>query len=125
MIEYIFDFDDLQALANAFILDDVRIEAHMRMKALIHEEESQENDWKQDIIVNKLNHEQSLESVILHVQTNEMKIFFNILIDSFALIIDLRMINDEQSKRNAQSFAKRFSENEDELRISIEHNEIW
>ncbi len=53
-----------------------------------------------------------------------MKIFFNILIDSFALIIDLRMINDEQSKRNAQSFAKRFSENEDELRISIEHNEI-
>jgi len=33
------------------------------------------------------------------------------------------MIDDEQSKRNAQSFAKRLSENEDELRISIEYNE--
>jgi len=44
VIEYIFDSDNLQALANAFILNDVRIEAHMRMKTLIHEEESQEDD---------------------------------------------------------------------------------
>jgi len=34
------------------------------------------------------------------------------------------MINDEQLKRNAQSFAKKLSENEDELRISIKHNEV-
>jgi len=33
------------------------------------------------------------------------------------------MINDEQSKRNAQSFAKRLSENESELSISIEYDE--
>jgi len=33
------------------------------------------------------------------------------------------MINNEQSKRNAQSFAKKLSKNEDELRISIEYNE--
>jgi len=33
------------------------------------------------------------------------------------------VIDDEQLKRNAQSFAKRLSENEDELRISIEYNE--
>jgi len=44
VIEYIFDLDDLQTLASAFILDNVRIEAHMRIKTLIHEEESQEND---------------------------------------------------------------------------------
>jgi len=31
------------------------------------------------------------------------------------LIIDLRVIDDEQSKRNAQSFAKKLSKNEDEL----------
>ncbi len=31
------------------------------------------------------------------------------MIDSFALIIDLRMIDDEQSKKNAQSFAKKLS----------------
>ena len=125
MIEYIFDSDDLQAFASAFTLDDVRIEAHMRMKTLIHEEENQEDDWKQDVIVNKLDHEQSLESVILHVWTEETKISFDILINLFTLIIDLRMINDEQSKRNAQSFAKKLSENENELRISIEHNEVW
>jgi len=53
-----------------------------------------------------------------------MKISFNILLDLFALIVDLRVIDDEQSKRNAQSFAKKLSENEDELRISIEHNEV-
>jgi len=47
----------------------------------------------------------------------------NILIDSFALIIDLKMINDEQSKRNAQSFTKKLSKNEDELRFLIEYNE--
>ncbi len=125
MIEYIFDSDDLQAFASAFILDDVRIEAHMRMKALIHEEENQEDDWRQDIIVNKLDHEQSLESVILHVWTEETKISFNILIDLFALIVDLKVIDDEQSKRNAQSFAKKLSENESELSISIEYNEAW
>jgi len=33
------------------------------------------------------------------------------------------MINDEQLKRNAQSFAKKLSKNKDELRISIEYNE--
>ena len=43
--------------ASAFILDDVRVEAHMRMKALVHEEWDQENDWEQDVIVDKLNHE--------------------------------------------------------------------
>ncbi len=67
----------------------------MRMKILIHEEENQEENWKQDVIVEKLDYKQSLESVILHVWTEEMKISFNILIDSFALIVDLRMINDE------------------------------
>ncbi len=125
MIEYIFDSDDLQAFVSAFILNDVRIEAHMRMKVLIHEEENQEDDWKQDIIIDKLDHEQSLKSVILHVWTEEMKISFDILIDSFALIVNLKMIDDEQSKRNAQSFAKRLSENESELSISIEYNEAW
>ncbi len=125
MIEYIFNSDDLQAFASTFILDDVRIEAHMRMKALIHEEESQENDWKQDVIVDKLDHEQSLKSVILHVQSEKMKISFNILIDLFALIVDSKVIDDEQLKRNAQSFAKKLSENESELSILIEYNEAW
>jgi len=44
VIKYIFYSCDLQTFASAFILDDVRVEAHMRMKALVHEEESQEDD---------------------------------------------------------------------------------
>jgi len=42
---------------NAFILNDVRVEAHTRMKILVYEEESQEDDWEQDVIVDKLDHE--------------------------------------------------------------------
>jgi len=57
VIEYIFDSDDLQAFASAFILDDVRVEAHTRMKALVHEEKNQEDDWEQNVIINKLDHE--------------------------------------------------------------------
>ncbi len=44
VIKYIFNLSDLQTFANAFILDDVKVKAHMRIKALVHEEESQEDD---------------------------------------------------------------------------------
>ena len=44
LLRYILDLIDLQAFANAFILNDVRVKAHTRMKALVHEEESQEDD---------------------------------------------------------------------------------
>jgi len=44
VIKYILDSINLQAFASAFILDDVRVEAHTRMKALVHEEENQEDD---------------------------------------------------------------------------------
>ncbi len=40
VIEYIFNLSDLQTFANAFILDDVRVEAHTKVKALVHEEEN-------------------------------------------------------------------------------------
>jgi len=33
------------------------------------------------------------------------------------------MIDDKQLKKNVQSFAKKLSKNEDELRILIEYNE--
>ncbi len=44
LFKYILDLINLQAFASVFILDNVRIEAHMRMKALVHEEEDQEDD---------------------------------------------------------------------------------
>ncbi len=57
LFRYILDSIDLQAFVSAFILNDVRVEAHTRMKVLVYEEEVQENDWWQDVIVNKLDHE--------------------------------------------------------------------
>ncbi len=44
VIEYIFGLSDLQTFASAFILNDVEVEAHTRVKALVHEEKSQEDD---------------------------------------------------------------------------------
>jgi len=44
VIEYIFNSSDLQTFASAFILNDVRVKAHMRMKVLVHEKENQEDD---------------------------------------------------------------------------------
>ncbi len=44
LFRYILDSIDLQTFANAFILDNVRIKAHTRMKVLVHEEKSQEDD---------------------------------------------------------------------------------
>ncbi len=44
LFRYILDSINLQTFASAFILDDVRIKAHMRMKVLVHEEEDQEDD---------------------------------------------------------------------------------
>ncbi len=44
VIEYIFDLSNLQTFASAFILDDVKVKAHMRVKVLVHEKENQEDD---------------------------------------------------------------------------------
>ncbi len=44
VIEYIFNLSDLQTFVSTFIFNDVRVKAHTRMKAFIHEEENQEND---------------------------------------------------------------------------------
>ncbi len=44
VIEYIFNSSNLQTFVSAFILDDVRVEAHTRVKAFVHEEENQEDD---------------------------------------------------------------------------------
>jgi len=44
VIEYILDSINLQAFASIFILNDVRVETHTRMKAFVHKEENQEDD---------------------------------------------------------------------------------
>ncbi len=44
LFRYILDSINLQAFANAFIFNDVKVEVHMRIKVLVHKEEDQEND---------------------------------------------------------------------------------
>jgi len=44
LFRYILDSINLQVFASAFILNDVRVKVHTRMKALVHEEENQEDD---------------------------------------------------------------------------------
>jgi len=44
LLRYILDLIDLQAFANAFIFNDVKVKAHTRIKAFVHEEENQEDD---------------------------------------------------------------------------------
>ncbi len=57
LFKYILDSIDLQTFVSAFILNNVRVEAHMRVKSLVHEEKNQEDDWRQDVIVDKLDYE--------------------------------------------------------------------
>jgi len=56
LFRYILDSINLQTFVSAFILNDVKVEAHTRMKALVYEEEDQEDNWWQDVIINKLNY---------------------------------------------------------------------
>ncbi len=60
--------------------------------------EVKENHWsdQEDIeIVAEFHHKYSFDSVILHVIAVNSKFVFNVLIDSFRLIIDFRMIDCE------------------------------
>ncbi len=63
------------------------------MKFFIEVKEDHWNDWKDIEIVVEFYHKYSFDSVILHVIAVDSKFAFNVLIDLFWLIIDLRMID--------------------------------
>ncbi len=65
------------------------------MKFFIEVKESHWSDWEDIEIVTEFHHKYSFNSVILHVIAVNSKFVFNILIDSFWLIINLRMMNCE------------------------------
>ncbi len=44
LFRYILDLINLKMFMSAFILDDVKVEAHTRIKSLVHEEKNQEDD---------------------------------------------------------------------------------
>ena len=45
-----------------------------------------------DIVINELRHEQQFNLVVLHVVTVQTQLLFNLLIDTFNEIVDLRII---------------------------------
>ncbi len=65
------------------------------MKFFIEVEEDHWSYWKDIEIVAEFHHRYSFDSVVLHVIAVDFKFAFNVLIDSFRLIIDLKMIDCE------------------------------
>ncbi len=60
--------------------------------------EVEENHWRdrEDIkIVAEFHHRYSFDSVVLHVIAVDSKFAFDVLINLFRLIVNLRMIDDE------------------------------
>ncbi len=80
---------------SCFIVNHIWIETHLRVKFFIKVKENHWSDWEDIEIVAKFHHRYSFNSVILHVIAVDSKFMFNVLIDSFRLIIDLRMIDCE------------------------------
>ncbi len=65
------------------------------MKFFIEVEENHWSDQEDIEIVTEFYHRYSFDSVVLHVIAVDSKFSFNVLIDSFRLIVDLEMINCE------------------------------
>ncbi len=65
------------------------------MKFFIEVEKDHWDNWEDIEIVAEFHHKYSFDSVILHVIAVDSKFAFNVLIDSFHLIINLQMINCE------------------------------
>ncbi len=80
---------------SCFIVSCIWIETYSRMKFFIKVEESHWSDQEDIEIVAEFYHRYSFNSVVLHVIAVDSKFAFNILIDSFWLIVDLRIINCE------------------------------
>ncbi len=80
---------------SCFIVSRIWIETHSKMKFFIEVEENHWSDQENIEIVAEFHHKYSFVSVILHVIAVNSKFAFDVLIDSFQLIINLRMIDCE------------------------------
>ncbi len=78
-----------------FVVSRIWIETHLKMKFFIEVEENHWSDREDIEIVAEFYHRYSFNSIILHVIAVDSKFAFNVLIDSFWLIIDLKIIDCE------------------------------
>ncbi len=80
-------------LTSCFVISRIWIETHLRVKVFIEVERNHQDSRECIEIITEFHHWKSFSSVILHVIAVDSKFMFNILIDSFWLIIDLWMIS--------------------------------
>ncbi len=80
---------------NHFVVNHIWIETHSKVKFFIEVKENHWNNQEDIEIVAEFYHKYSFDSVVLHVIAVNSKFAFNVLIDLFWLIIDLKMINCE------------------------------
>ena len=73
------------------------------------------------IIVNEFDHDYSFESIILHIIAILTKINFDFFIRIFILIVNFRMKCDRKIISNIETFTKKFSNKNHELKIAIEN----
>ena len=76
---------------------------------------------KNFIIINEFDHDYSFESIILHVITILTKINFDFFICIFILIINFRIKYRRKITSNIETFIKKFSNENHELKIAIEN----
>ena len=73
------------------------------------------------IIVNEFDHDYSFESIILHVIAILTKMNFDFFIRIFILIVNFRMKFRRKISSNIETFTKKFSNENYELKIAIEN----
>ena len=78
-----------------FVVSRIWIETHSRVKIFIEVERDHWDDQEDIEIVTEFYHRYLFNSVVLHVTVVNSKFAFNVLIDSFRLIIDFWMIDCE------------------------------
>ena len=90
-IDNISSYSDLKSLSSAFIINNIRIKAYLRIKSLINEERYYSCRGEYSIIINEFDNRESLRLVVLHIVIIRSKISFEILINSLRLLINFRI----------------------------------
>ena len=90
-IDNISSYSDLKSLSSAFIINNIRIKAYLRIKSLINKERYYSCRGEYSIIINEFDNRESLRLVVLHIVIIRSKISFEILINSLRLLINFRI----------------------------------
>ena len=100
------------------------LSSRIEYEAFNSHEQCDTDNWVKQIVVNKLNHKNSLKSVSLKSISSLLKIKFQKLINVFYLIIYFWMQNNWEFDINIYAKVYLFSKITDKLRVTIWYNEV-